>query len=178
MLSDHVRDAAATAAIFGFFAAAWFGWAQERPPPSWRPALVIGSVLALLIAATGGALTWLWWARATVFDPGTAAGFGVVVGVEVVLAAGGVVVLARRQRLDLAAAWVGLVVGAHLIPLGPLLQFPLLSVAGAAAAAASVAGVAVARTRDLPVSAVVGTTIGTILAAAALGSLVAAVSLT
>jgi hypothetical protein len=29
--SRFVRDAAAIAAIFGFFGSAWFGWAQENP---------------------------------------------------------------------------------------------------------------------------------------------------
>jgi hypothetical protein len=28
MTAEFLRDAAATAAVFGFFASAWFGWAQ------------------------------------------------------------------------------------------------------------------------------------------------------
>jgi len=32
MTSEFVRDAAMTAAIFGFFSAGWDGWAQDDPP--------------------------------------------------------------------------------------------------------------------------------------------------
>jgi hypothetical protein len=59
--AEFLRDAAATAAIFGFFASAWFGWAQDEPPPGWRKALVAGSILSLLTAVGGGVVTWRNW---------------------------------------------------------------------------------------------------------------------
>jgi hypothetical protein len=68
MTAAFLRDAAATAAIFGFFASAWFGWAQDQPPPAWRKALVAGSILSLLTAAGGGVMTWQNWSGPTVFD--------------------------------------------------------------------------------------------------------------
>ena len=86
MTAAFLRDAAATAAIFGFFASAWFGWAQHEPPPAWRKALVAGSILSLL-TAVGGVLTWRNWSGLTAFDADTSRTFGLVVGVEVALAA-------------------------------------------------------------------------------------------
>ena len=125
------RDAVATAAVFGFFASAWFGWAQDQPPPAWRRWLVAGSVLSLLTAVGGGVLTWRNWTDPTAFDAGTSRTFGLVVGVEVALAAIGAAVLARRRSGDLIPAWVALVVGVHLIPVAWLLRYPLIGVTGA-----------------------------------------------
>lgn len=59
MNAEFIRDAAATAAIFGFFASSWFGWAQENPPAAWRHWLIAGAILALLVAIGGGVLTWI-----------------------------------------------------------------------------------------------------------------------
>jgi uncharacterized BrkB/YihY/UPF0761 family membrane protein len=56
--AEFLRDAAATAAIFGFFASAWFGWAQDEPPPGWRKALVAGSILAAALWSLASALRW------------------------------------------------------------------------------------------------------------------------
>jgi integral membrane sensor domain MASE1 len=86
MTTEFVRDAAATAAIFGFFASAWFGWVQERPPPSWRSMLIGGSVAALLLTVAGGVVTWREWSSGTVFDEDTSRAFGVVVGSEFAVA--------------------------------------------------------------------------------------------
>jgi hypothetical protein len=46
MMTEFVRDAAATGAILGFFGFAWFGWAEEHPPKSWRPWLFTGLVVS------------------------------------------------------------------------------------------------------------------------------------
>lgn len=111
-----VRDSAATAAVFGFFASTWFGWAQEHPPPAWRRLLVAGSLASVLTALVGGILTWRYWSAGTVFDTGTGKAFGIIVGVEFVLAAAGAALLAVRGRSELIVAWVALVVGVHLFP--------------------------------------------------------------
>jgi len=76
MTAEFPRDAIATAAVFGFFASAWFGWAQDQPPPAWRRWLVAGSVLSLLTAVTGGVLTWRHWTDPSAFDAGTSRTFG------------------------------------------------------------------------------------------------------
>jgi hypothetical protein len=46
MFAEHLRDTAATAAVFGFFASSWFGWAQEAPPRAWRKPLIVGAVVS------------------------------------------------------------------------------------------------------------------------------------
>lgn len=58
MSSEYLRDSAMSALILGFFASTWFGWAQERPPASWRLPLVGGAVVSLLVALAGGGLAW------------------------------------------------------------------------------------------------------------------------
>ncbi len=99
MTAEFPRDAIATAAVFGFFASAWFGWAQDQPPPAWRRWLVVGSVLSLLTAVTGGVLTWRHWTDPTAFDADTSRTFGIVVGVEVALA----VPLSRSRSVAVSA---------------------------------------------------------------------------
>lgn len=172
MTAEFVRDAAATAAIFGFFASAWFGWAQEQPPPAWRKALLAGSITSLLTAVAGGVLTWRHWSDPTVFDPDTGRAFGLVVGIEFAVAAAGVALLAARRRKPLMPAWIALVVGVHLFPLAPLLAYPLIYLVAGLVTLAAVAAVPLARSRSWTVSAVTGLGAGPVLLAAALFSLV------
>lgn len=158
MTAAFLRDAAATAAIFGFFASAWFGWAQDEPPPAWRKALVAGSILS----------------GPTAFDADTSRTFGLVVGVEVALAAIGAAVLARRRSSELIPAWVALVVGVHLIPVALLVRSPLIAVTGVLVTLVALVAVPLARSRPVAVSAVTGLGAGTVLLAAALWSLASA----
>jgi hypothetical protein len=171
MTTIFLRDAAATAAIFGFFASAWFGWAQERPPPEWRGLLIAGSVASLVTAAAGALLTWRFWDDGSAFDADTSRAFGIVVGVEVVACAAGAIVLAVRRRSDLTAAWIALVVGLHLFPVAALLGYGLLHVVAAAVTAVALVAIPVARSRSVAVSAVTGLATGTVLLTAALVSL-------
>jgi hypothetical protein len=166
-----VRDAAATAAVFGFFASAWFGWAQDAPPAGWRGWLGAGSALSLLTAAAGGVLTWRHWSGGTVFDADTSRAFGVVVGVEFALAGIGAAVLAARRRGELIAAWVALVVGVHLFPVAALLGDPLVYVVATLVTLVALAAVPLARTRRLAISAVTGLGAGIVLLTAAVISL-------
>jgi hypothetical protein len=146
MTAELLRDAAATAAVFGFFASAWFGWAQDQPPPAWR----------------------------TAFDADTSRTFGLVVGIEVALAAIGAAVLARRRRSELIPAWVALVVGVHLFPVALLVRSPLIAVTAVLVTLVALAAVPLARSRSVAVSAVTGLGAGTVLLAAALWSLAGA----
>jgi hypothetical protein len=168
MTAAFVRDAAATAAVFGFFAASWFGWAQDDPPGPWRRPLIAGSILSLLTAVAGGLLTWRHWTDGTALDADTSRAFGVVVGIELVAAGLGATLLARRRRSDLVPAWVAGVVGVHLVPLAWLLRYPLIGVVGVLVTLAAVVAVPLARSRSLAVSAVTGLATGTVLLAAAL----------
>jgi hypothetical protein len=171
MTSEFSRDAAMTAAIFGFFAMAWFGWAQEHPPRSWKKWLIAGSVVATLALLAGGLLAWRRWNTGTVFDGETGRTFGIIVGIEFALAGLGAGLLAWRGRKELIPVWIALVVGAHLFPLAPLLHYPLLYLVAALVTIAALVAVPVARGRSVAVSAVNGLGVGTALLTAAIFSL-------
>jgi hypothetical protein len=169
--ADFVRDTAATAAIFAFFASGWFGWAQDQPPPTWRKALIAGSMASALIALAGGVLTWWHWSDATVFDADTSRAFGVVVGIEFAVAALGAAVLTVRRRSDIIAPWIAFVVGVHLFPLAVLLHDPAIYVVAVLVTLSALGAVPLAASRRLPVSAVTGLAAGSILLAAAFVSI-------
>jgi uncharacterized membrane protein YczE len=172
--AEFVRDAAATAVVFGFFSSCWFGWAQEQPPRRWRTPLTIAAAVALLTAAGGAWLTWQHWSDGTTFDPGSGMAFGVVVAVEVLVAGLGSWLLVARRRADLVSAWIALVVGVHLYPLAPLLHYPLLYVVATVVIVVALSSPYVARSRGYAVSAVTGAATGAVLLVAALFSLVSA----
>ncbi|MEU9506389.1 hypothetical protein AB0D32_08915 [Micromonospora sp. NPDC048170] len=174
MIAEHIRDASATAVVFGFFASSWFGWAQDAPPRRWRPLLGVGSVLSLLTAVAGGILTWRRWAEPTAFDADTSRTFGVVVGIEFGAAALGAGLLALRRRQDLIPVWVALVVGVHLFPVAALIDYPLIHLVAALVTVVALVAVPVARAREVAVSAVVGLGTGVVLLVAAVSSLVIA----
>jgi hypothetical protein len=176
MNAAFIRDAAATVAIFGFFAASWFGWAQEKPPAAWRNVLIAGSVLSLLVSVAGALLTWQNWAAGTAFNPQTGRSFGLIVGIEFAVAGLGAGVLAVLKRADLISAWVALVVGVHLFPLAPLLQYPLLYVVAALVSIIALVAVPLARSQSVAVSTITGLATGVVLLAAALFSLVSVVA--
>lgn len=174
MIAEHVRDLAATAAIFGFFASSWFGWAQEAPPRRWRGFLVTGSVTSLLTVIAGGLLTWRHWHDGTAFDEDTSRAFGIVVAIEFGAAALGSVLFALRGRRDQISMWVAFVVGVHLFPVATLIGYPAIHVVAALITVVSLAAIPVARGRNLSVSAVVGVPTGLILLVAALFSVMTA----
>jgi hypothetical protein len=174
--SEFLRDAAMTAAIFGFMGSVWFGWSQEAPPRQWRPLLISGSVASILTAIAGGILSWQHWNDGTVFDSRTSPIFGIVVAAEFILAGAGAAILGKRGRKDLIVSWVALVVGLHFLPLAWFLHFPLLGVMGVVMSVAAVSGVPLAKSRGLATSAVVGAACGTILVVTGLIALVVAVT--
>ncbi|MDG4797074.1 hypothetical protein [Micromonospora sp. WMMD1082] len=176
MIAEYVRDAAATAVIFGFFALSWYGWGQEAPPKGWRVPLGIGSAVAAVTAIVGGLLAWRHWSAGTAFDDDTSRAFGIVVGIEFGAAALGAGLLAVRRRADLISAWVAFVVGVHLFPVAALIGYPLIHVVAALITLVAVAAIPVARARALPVSAVTGLATGSVLLAAALGSVAVTVT--
>ena len=174
MLAEHLRDTAATAAVFGFFASSWFGWAQEAPPPTWRKPLIAGAVAALLTSVAGALMAWRYWSDGTAFDGETSRAFGIVVGIEFATAGIGAAALAVSRRRELIPVWIAFVVGVHLFPVAWLIRFPLVHVAAALITLAAVASVPIARARTITPSAVVGAATGAILLAAALISLIGA----
>lgn len=176
MSPEHLRDAAGIAAVFGFFAMSWFGWAQEKPPASWLRPLRIGSILSGLTAVAGGLLVWRHWSDGSVIDEGTGPVFGVIVGVEFAAAGLGAGLLAWRRRADLMSAWIAFVVGVHLFPVAVVFEIPALHATAALVTIASAASVFVARARSLTVSAVVGATTGPILLISAILALTSALT--
>jgi hypothetical protein len=115
---QYIRDGAMSALILGFFASSWFGWAQERPPPRWRPPLAVGAVLSLIVAVVGAVYAWRNWSGGSALsEPGAMRQYGIIVGVEFGVAAAGAVVLALRGHGEYVAVWVCLVVGGHFWPM-------------------------------------------------------------
>jgi hypothetical protein len=171
MTPEHVRDAAALAAVFGFFAMAWFGWAQERPPSRWLPPLRFGSALSGLVLVGGGLLAWRHWSDGSVFDDQVGRAFGIVVGVEFAAAGLGAALLAWRGRAELISAWIAFVVGVHLFPVAVVLAIPSVHVTGALVTAAAIAAAPLAHAKGLAPSAVVGAMVGPVLLVSAAVSL-------
>ncbi len=171
MTAEFVRDAAGTTAVLGFFAAGWFGWAQDAPPAGWRLWLTGGSVAGMITALAGGLLTWSHWTDGSAITSETGPIFGLIVAVEVVLSAAGAAVLHRRGQSRYIPAWVAVIVGLHLLPLAPLFRYPFLWIVGAAVTLIGLAAIPIASARSLPVSAVTGVAVGTVLLSSALVSL-------
>jgi len=154
---QYLRDDAMTALIFGFFASMWFGWAQEKPPPSWRRWLALSAILSLVVGAAGSYLAWRHWGDGSALsEPGAMRRYGITVGVEFALAGIGAAILGMRKRQDLIAPWICLVVGVHFAPLAPILKNPMLYALAALMTVVALVAVPLARRRDLAPSAITG----------------------
>ncbi|ADD45154.1 hypothetical protein [Stackebrandtia nassauensis] len=167
MLTDYLRDALFTAAWFGLMTGVWLGWAQEDPPRRWRGWLGAGSVLGIACALGFGAATGLNWGLDSALE-GKYQWFGVLVTVEVVLAGGGCWWLARTRRSRWMAWWVAVVVAAHFLPLGWMLDDASIAVAGVVQLVALGALVPRLRRTKRTTSALVGAVMGGTLLAYAL----------
>jgi len=166
-----VRDVAMTAAVLGFFSAAWFGWAQDRPPASWKVRLVVGSVAGMALAVAGGLLAWRNWDTGSVLgDDASMRTYLIIVGIEFGVAALGVLVLFATRRAEFMPPWICLVVGVHFVPMAPVLENAALYVLGALLTAVALAAIPLARRRDVAVSASTGAGAGTVLVLFAAGT--------
>lgn len=116
-----IRDTAVMAAIFGFAAAMWLGWALEAPPRSWRLWLGLGAGLGALLAIGGGLLAWQnWGPESALAAEGARRTFGIVAGIEFGLAGLGAAVLGLTKRAEWINPWIALIVGLHFVPLAYL----------------------------------------------------------
>lgn len=165
MNTEFVRDTAMGAVILGFFASAWFGWAQEKPPESWKLALTTGSVVSLAIAIFGGYLAWQnWAARSALHESGSMTRFIGTFWIEIALIAIGGGLLAWQGNAKWIACWTALVVGIHFLPMGPIFKDPGYYVLGALTIAMAISAYIIARKSSITPSAITGAGVGTVLA--------------
>jgi hypothetical protein len=174
---QFARDAAMTALVLGFFASAWFGWAQENPPSSWRLALIVGGVLSVVVAVFGATLAWRSWsAGSALSEPGAMRSYGIIVGIEFGIAAVGAVVLAALGHSEYLSVWICLVVGVHFWPMAPVLKNPSLIPLGVLMAAVALMAFLVSRRTSLAPSAITGAGSGVVLLGFAIGGAVSALA--
>ena len=138
-------------------------------------ALNTGSIVSLVVCATGALLTWQRRSYPTALDEQSSRTFGIVVGIEFALAGIGAGVLAATGHADVIAAWVAVVVGVHLFPLAALFNYPLLYVTAALVTVVGIAAVPIARSSSVEISAVAGAGSGAVLLATAVFSVGAAI---
>ncbi len=152
------RGEAIGAAVLALAGVAWFGWAQDDPPPSWVPYLAVGSVVsALLLVALVVVIVWgRTPAGSPMADPWVRRGYWGTVAVEVALIVGGNLLLAAVGHADYDAAWTLFVVGVHFVPLGRLFRSPGLEVVGVVTAAVAAAAAGLGLATELPPSASAG----------------------
>ncbi len=172
MAVDFIRDHAMYAAIFGLFSFVWFGWAQERPPASWRIGLGAGSLAGLIVASIGVYLAVRYWGDASALRaPGAYYWFGATVATELLLGGLGALILSRRRRQRLIVCWVAFVVGIHFVPLAIIFEDGWLNVLAGLAMLVAIASPVVAKRTTISVSALTGVSMGILLLAFALRGL-------
>lgn len=168
-MSSYLRDTAMFVAIFGFFAFVWFGWAQERPPTSWRKWLILGMVTSLLVAIGGGVLAWRDWnSPSTLNAAATFRLYTITVAVEFWVSVAGAIVLAVKHRRKWILVWICAVVGVHFVPLAVVFETMLLIALSLVLVGVAVAALRANRRRDLEPSAVTGAGAGVTLLITAL----------
>jgi hypothetical protein len=85
------RDAGLTALFLGFFAAAWFGWAQAESTRRW---LLVGSIVSLVIAALGAVVGFRRPRdESALHDRAKYRRYGIIVGIEFAFAGIGAAIL-------------------------------------------------------------------------------------
>lgn len=164
METDFIRDAIMTTAIFGFFAMGWFGWAQENPPKKWVLPLAIASIFSGLLAIAGAILAYLNWSAPSALSGGEGMKvYGVVVGIEVAVAAAGAILLKARKLQRFTCPWISLVVAVHFFALAGLFQDPWFHVLAAIGTVFAIGSVFIAKKYNLTISAVCGALTGALL---------------
>jgi hypothetical protein len=173
---EFVRDQAMYAAIFGFFATVWLGWAQEAPPKTWRLWLGMGSAAAILTCITGIWLAAAHWDGATALTNSSYPVFGVIVASEVLLVGLGATVLAHFHKKDYLSAWIAVIVGAHFVPLVWIFKDRSLAVLAALLCAVTVVALWRHRKWGIALSALVGGGVGVLLLAFAIKAMLVVIT--
>lgn len=166
MMLDHLRDNAMSVTILGFFAFAWFGWAQEAPPGRWRLPLGLGAVVSIVIAITGGFLTWRQRSESSALDDsGAMTRFIIIFWIEVILIAVGNGLLAWRGQATWISSWTAFIVAIHFLPLGSVFNDGGFYALGVVATIVVIGAFVTAREQSIAPSALTGAGIGIVFAA-------------
>ena len=164
------RQTGLTALYLGVFATLWFSVPRAEQPM--RSLLVAGSIAAILAAVAGAVVA----ARApSAGDPtrdrAADRKYLLIVAAEVVAAALGALLLALAGRSAFTPVLIGAVVGAHFIPLAPVLRDPGLRPLGAAVVVVALAALVVELASPVSGSLVAGAGIGVLLLGYAVAAL-------
>lgn len=165
------RDLATNALVLGAAAFVWFGWAQEGPPPGWSPILAVGSGLGVVLAVFS-IVSMLRLKDGSAMS--TRAGrrtYGIMVGVELLVAVAGVVALTLAGYEEFISPWILAVVGLHFIPMARLFGIRLLAAAGVVLTVIAIAATIIGGLTEILPSAVAGGVGGLALLAFASASL-------
>lgn len=118
MVKEYIRDYTMYAAVFGFFSAVWFGWAQEKPREKWRIYLRIATVVAVVVSLLGFYLSGTHWNAASMLNEGTNfKTYLIIFYGEMAIGGAGAVGLFLLKRQQYISAWIALIVGIHFIAL-------------------------------------------------------------
>ena len=155
------RDAGFTALFLGFFASAWFGWAQAGGGSGW---LTAGSIVSLLVAAVGLVIALRSPAEGSAMrDRSASRRYGIIVGIEFATAFAGAAVLGALGQADYIPVWIVFVVGVHFVPLAPVLGDPLLRPLAVATCLVALAGLVAGLATTVSPALVVGVAEGLLL---------------
>ncbi|GIF46078.1 hypothetical protein DFJ67_6274 [Asanoa ferruginea] len=138
MRAQTRRDAGFTALFLGFFASAWFGWAQAGGESGW---LTAGSIFSVVVAAIGLVTGLRAPGEGSAMRDRTASRrYGIIVGIEFAVIFAGAALLGGLGQEDYIPVWVAFVVGVHFVPLAPVLGDPLLRPLAVATCLVALAG--------------------------------------
>lgn len=161
---DYIRDYAMYASVFGMFSFAWFGWAQERPRPSWRPYLGMASGVALLVCLLGVYLSITNWNEASALNEvDSFRTYLITFYAEFIIAGVAAFILIRKKLGDYVAPTVALIVALHFIALAPVFDDNALYVLAALLLAVAIVSTLVAPKLQVARSALTGIGSGAVL---------------
>lgn len=170
---NFIRDHTMYAAIFGIFAFAWFGWAQENPHPEWRWWLAAMSAVSLGFAVWGGILSVYHWHDASALNQqSNFKWYLIFFYAELLLALVGALLLMYFKANDWVAIWISAVVAIHFIALAFVFQDKALFLLAAAMLLVTIAAYPVAVYFQVANSAITGIGNGSLLAIFALRGLI------
>jgi hypothetical protein len=174
-VTESGRARGIAAAIEGYFAAAWFGWAMASAgPPLLTLVLQIGIGLAILVVIAGIVLAVRSPAQSTPMrDRTVRRRYGIVVGLEFALLGAGAAALAISGLAKWIPVWICTGVGIHFIPLSRVLGERSLVILGVLISAVALAALITGLTSAVAPGTVTGAGAGLCLLVSAAITLIA-----